>query len=164
MAYTARQRNVGTFNIDYHSEVDDRRYVGSFTCKKLSIRDMTVIGVRKAQLNGGLHYTANNPGHGVDADTDQLNGWLAHLEVCLLQTPKWWNLDEISDFDLVFKVYEEVMNFENTFLGRGNRGTASREGPGGTGEGDSSQAEDQADVAGTSRRLVEQEVQSALKP
>jgi hypothetical protein len=98
--------------------MDDRLYKGKFVSKKLSIRDLAVLGVRKAQLNGGMHHDQENPGHGVDVQTDEFNNMVAHLELSILEAPKWWNLDEITDIDLVAKVYREVIEFENKFLGR----------------------------------------------
>jgi hypothetical protein len=159
----ARQKTIHTFTIDFTSEIDDYRYQGSFSCKKLSIYDTSALGVRKAQLNGGMHHDPNNPGRGVDEDTDEYNSMVAHLELALTVTPPWWDLHKISDNDLVLAVYREVATFENTFLGRKRHAEAD------TGLLDSSEGTGDRDVspANTVRELgevVEREVSSALEP
>lgn len=105
-----------TIHIDYKSYVNDYHYIGDFVAKKLTIRDLSALGVRKAQLNGGMHYSDSNPGQGVDAFTDETNGMIAHLELAIVTAPPWWKLDEILDTDLLMKVYKEVLDFENSFL------------------------------------------------
>lgn len=114
----ARQLQTKTFSIDYNSDVDDDRYMGSFTTKKLSVADSAALGVRKAQLNGGMHHNPDKPGYGIDEETDQFNGMIAHLQICIVNAPKWWDLTKVSDVGLVSEVYKEVVLFENSFHNR----------------------------------------------
>lgn len=151
-----------TFTIDFLSEEDGRRYSGQFTTKKLTIRDMTQLGVRKAQLCGGLHYDPLNPGQGLDFSTDQINGMLAHLEVSLTQAPAWWNLDELTDIDVLAAVHKEVVSFENNFPRRG--ATAEGSGPGGSGQESSPQAASQSDAPRDPQQVVGEQVQASLEP
>ena len=160
----ARQKLLHTFSIDHLSDADDRRYIGSFTSKKLTIRDLATIGVRKTQLNGGFHHDVNNPGRGVDESTDEFNSMLAHLEISIVKKPEWWNLDEVTDMELIGKVYKEVLTFENSFLGRGGVESADGDGLGGSGEGDSTPETPQSELAGSPREVVDSEVQAALEP
>ncbi|NJL53732.1 hypothetical protein HC928_00405 [bacterium] len=127
----------------------------------MSIRDLAALGVRKAQLNGGMYYNDESPGRGVDESTDTFNSMIAHLEVAIKDAPPWWDLDKIADVDLVSKLYQEVLKFENSFL---VRGTAGNKGSGQSGEGNSTKNVAQADDAGGARQVVEQEVQAALEP
>lgn len=160
MTLNARQKQFHTFSIDIYSEVDEKRYTGSFTIKKMGIRDLAAMGVRKAQLNGGMHYDAENPGRGVDESTDNMNNMIATLEVTVKKAPEWWDLDNITDWDVVGKVFQEVVSFENSFLSRkADRALDGRDGEG-SGEGDIPPA----DNAGGPRHVVGAEVQTALEP
>lgn len=164
-AYKARQKLLHTFHINHLSDVDGRRYEGDFTTRKLTIRDLAALGVRKTQLNGGFHHDADNPGKGVDEQTDEFNNMLAHLEMALVKKPDWWNLDEVTDLELMGRIYKEVITFENSFLGRGGRNAAEgNEGHGGGGEGDSSSSSTETDPAGKPSEVVDSEVQSSLEP
>lgn len=160
MPTNARQKKVHTFNIDFYSEVDDKRYTGTFTIQKMGIRDLAALGVRKSQLNGGMYYDDEKPGHGVDEHTDNANNMIATLEIAIKKAPAWWDLDKISDWDLIGEVYQEVVSFENSFLTRkvdraldGGDGERS-------GEGDLSQADDDGSIS----VVVDEEVQTALEP
>ncbi len=156
----ARQDLTKTFTIDYNSEQDGMRYKGTFTIKKLSIRDLAALGVRKAQLNGGMYYNDSTPGRGVDEQTDDFNNMIAHLELSIKDSPDWWNLDQITDVELLGFVFKEVMDFENTFLAR----KASRKIAGGNGNGSSQADLQEANTAGGPRSVVVEEVQTALEP
>jgi len=160
MTVNARQKLLHSFTIDYLSDADDIRYKGSFTSKKLTIRDLAALGVRKAQLNGGMHHDMENPGRGVTAETDDFNNMIAHLELALVEVPKWWDLDKIVDLNLVALVYKEVIKFENSFLKR-NRGG---EDAGGASDGNSSSDVQETHAEGAARPVVGKEVSSALEP
>lgn len=156
----ARQKNLHTFSIDFASEIDDRRYTGKFTVRKLSIRDLAALGVRKAQLNGGMHFSADSPGRGVDESTDDFNNMISHLELSIKESPEWWNLDQISDVGLIGAVFKEVMEFEQSFLNRqARRALAGRDGEG-SGEGDLAPS----NATGAASTVVVSEVQAALEP
>ena len=103
------------FDIDYVSEMDGQRYEGKFTCKKLSIRDMGRMQVRKIELNGGYHYDEKNPGKGIDEMSDLTNMMISHLEVGLIQSPVWFNLEELYDVGLISEVFKRVAEFETSF-------------------------------------------------
>lgn len=156
----AKNSLTKTVNIDFVSSVDDVRYQGNFTIKKLNIRDLAAVGVRKAQLNGGMYYDSENPGRGVDEQTDSFNNMVAHLELAVKQAPTWWDLDKLSDMQLVGRVFKEVIEFENSFLRRSlERETADGSGSGGSSENISSTNTDSGP-----RAVVGSEVQAALEP
>jgi hypothetical protein len=151
-----------TFTFDFYSEASERRYTGAFTTKKLSIKDMTLVGVRKVQLSGGMSFNPLQPGQGIDFATFQINGMIAHLEVALTETPKWFNLDELIDIEIMSKVFEEVIAFENNFPARGsNAGEGGRER---RGEGSGEAQESGSDRPGNDPQVVAGEVQASLEP
>lgn len=156
----ARQELTKTFSIDYNSEQDGMRYKGSFTIKKLAIRDLAALGVRKAQLNGGMYYDESTPGRGVDSSTDDFNNMIAQLELAIKEAPEWWNLNQITDVELLGLVFKEVVSFENSFLAR----KASGEKSGRDGDGSGKANVQKADAAGGPRAVVGEEVQAALEP
>lgn len=162
---SARQHLLATFSIDYVSDQDDFRYTGNFTTKKLSIADMAALGVRKTQLNGGYHYSEGTPGMGVDAETDDFNAMIAHLEIALQDFPVWWDLSNISDIDLLGKVFQEVISHENSFLERRRRTDPTGEGsPNGAGEGDSPDSAEGPRAGGVAGEMVDKEVLASLEP
>ena len=160
MTIKAKQKNVHVFSIDYQSDQDETRYQGKFTIKKLSIRDIAAMGVRKAQLNGGMHYDPAHPGRGIDKDTDENNAMIAHLELSIKDAPSWWNLDVITDTGLIVTVFQEVMTFEQTFLSRQSDGALARI----SGEGGSSTTVPQTNHAGSVVPVVVEKVQASLEP
>lgn len=149
-----------TFNVDVLT--DRRRYTGTFTTKKLSIHDLTQLGVRKVQLNGGMHYDKDNPGQGIDEGTDELNTMIAHLSLAVTEAPDWWNLDDLTDLSVLTNVYKEVISFENRFLGR--RKAPAGEGSGGSSQEDSQEAQGEANATGASQQVVGGQVQASLEP
>lgn len=160
MSFDTKNSLIKTFAIDFTSEVEDRRYQGSFTIKKLGIREMGALGVRKAQLNGGMYFDSENPGRGVDEQTDSFNNMIAHLEIAIKAAPDWWNLDKLSDPQLIGKVFQEVLEFENSFLRR----KSDRDADNGSGAGSSQEAVSQTNANRGTVTLVGKEVQSALEP
>lgn len=166
---TARQKLFKTFSIDYTSPVDDRRYIGKFTTKKLTISDVATLGVRKAQLNGGMHHDASSPGMGVDAATDNLNSMIAHLDVCLEEVPEWWNLADITDADLLALVFEEVVKHESSFhrsAGERNQLRGSEDGDDALASSEDVGTADQEEAHHDRERgqVVDKEVPASLEP
>lgn len=151
------QKTAHVFQIDHDSESDDMGYHGTFSCKKLSVRDYSKIQVEKSRLNGGMHHDPEKPGYGVSEDTDGLNHMFAHLKVSLTSTPDWWDLDTIGDMELVTKVYAEVATFEATFRNRGNVPDRSS-----TEEGSSTSSGPVS--GGDAGQVVGEEVPAALQP
>jgi hypothetical protein len=97
------------FHVDYTDPETSRQYGGDFTVKRLNIGDMRQVGIRRAQLNGGLSEES------LDRNISYVNAMLAHLEIALVKTPDWWKPQEMYNADVVADVYQEVMLFEETF-------------------------------------------------
>lgn len=163
MTTKARQKNTHVFTIDIFSEVDEVRYQGTFTCKKLTIADLGAVGVRKAQLNGGMYYDPQRPGHGVDWQTDDWNAMIAECEVAITVAPKWWSLNSISDSEVLQKVFQEVNDFQNSFLNR-RREASEANGRVDGDEEDSSGDTEESYNRGSVRAVVDKEVLTALEP
>lgn len=160
---TARQKTTHTFTVDIASEEDDRRYSGSFTVRRLSVRDQGKLQVRKVQLNGGSHYVPESPGVGVPREVDTFHYMLAHLEISVVSAPPWWDLDAITDISVVQAVFQEVISFEESFLGR-NRREADGGDAGRGREGNSAEKAPEANPVGGAGTVVVGQVQAALEP
>ena len=106
-----------TFHVDYHSEMEDKSYVGTFTVKKLTIGDLSQLGLLKAKLSDGFSYNESS-GRGIDDTTNALNEMLAHFQIALIQKPDWFVPDDLVDVGLLRVVYKEVASFEADFLNR----------------------------------------------
>ena len=103
-----------TFQLDFNSEIDKKRYSGTFTSRKLTVGDLSKLGLRKAQLSGGYSYDEES-GKGVDPATNLLNEMIAHCEISLLQKPEWFVPEDLTDLNLLQEVYQEVASFEANF-------------------------------------------------
>lgn len=156
--------NRKTFRFEYKAD-DGEVYSGQFTTKRLSIKDRGRIGVKKSQLMGGMYCVRddnNNPtGQGVDEDTDYLNAMIAHLEVCLEQSPEWFNLEELADISVVHAVYKEVMDFEMSFF-RSRDGRADSRGSEQVGNEGSSEKPQGTGPGNRPTPVVDEKVQAAL--
>ena len=103
-----------TFHIDVVSTVDSHRYQGSFTTKKLTMGDLSKMGMLKARMAGGFNHDPST-GQGLDAATNLLNEMIVHCNVALVQKPDWFDPENMSDVSVLQKVYEEVASFEANF-------------------------------------------------
>jgi 5'-3' exonuclease len=154
--------NLHTFSINFYSEVDDRRYQGTFTVRKLTIRDMTQLGVRRTQLCGGLHYSPSTPGQGLDIDTYTINSMVAQLEISLVKYPDWWNIDQLTDLAILSDIYKEVVSFENNFPGSGQRDKAAEHR--GSSQDSSEKTQDRTDHDRVVEQMVVGQVSASLEP
>jgi|3_EtaG_2_1085321.scaffolds.fasta_scaffold00110_32 hypothetical protein len=129
-----------SFSIDYQSEDSGDRYMGTFACKKLTIRDLSRLGHRKAELCGGHSYNPET-GKGIDPGTAMLNEMIAHCEIALISKPEWFDPENMTDLEVLNLVYKEVAAFEVNFRGDepqveespfngGGKVTSSSESPG----------------------------------
>ena len=153
-----------TFNINFFSEEEQKRYEGTFTCKKLSVRDMSQQAVKRTQLNGGYHYDADNPGCGIDFSSDRLNAMLAHLFVAVTSSPTWWDLDEIEDIELLTTVYQEVLDFENSFRRQQENSDTQTEQQSSSSQTSGEKKATSPDRSGAVTEVVGGKVQAALEP
>lgn len=155
-----------TFTIDHLSDDDGKRYTGQFTCKKLSIMDQSRIQVRKAQLSGGLFCVRDDTGiptgKGLDEEAEFLNLMIAELDTLLVQKPQWWDLDQITDQDLMLAVYKEVSSYENSFRRSNNAQNTDSERSDHSSKNGSSPEHPQAVAGNNPTKVVGEEVQAAL--
>jgi hypothetical protein len=148
------------FEFSYTSPIDNEVYEGRFAVKKLSIKDLGRLGVRKTQLNGGFHHVEDQPGAGIDAETDWINTMIAHLELAVVQHPDWFNIELVYDAGLLGELYKKVAEFENAFFrSRRNRDVGS-----GGGENAGSSESERSGPAGHVEEVGGGEVPPSLEP
>ena len=152
------------FTVNYKSEIDDKTYNGTFSTKKLSVRDVAQLNVKKSQLNGGFYHDPDNPGVGLDSGTDDLNHMFAHLELAVVDRPDWWDLSEIGDMEVIALVYKEVAEFENSFFKRrqGHKTDGSQHD--GRDQTGSPQSGSEANPVESLAEVVGEEVPASLEP
>lgn len=152
--------NTHTWNFHHVSSMDGKTYEGQFTCKKLSIMELSRLGVRKTQLNGGFHYSEAKPGVGVEEHIDSMNSMIAHLELAVIQAPVWFNPEYLYDPEVIQAVYVEVVKFENSFF----RPQRSVPQPGGSGSDDRSGAGKESGSVGRVAQVGGVQVSDSLDP
>lgn len=154
-----------TFTIDYLSDATGDKYTGAFTSKKLSILDQAKISRRKSELCGGMFCVrdddGNPTGQGIDEWSEVQARMIAILEVALVQKPQWWDLDVLYDEELLGKVFEEVMLFENTFRRRAGTSNPSEVGDGSS-QGDSQGTHTEANNISNAPQVVDEKVSASL--
>lgn len=150
-----------TFVIEHVSEQEQQTFRGQFTSKKLSMMDRSKINVRKAQLNGGMYAVRDDEGRptglGIDEETEYLNYMIAFLEVVLIDKPVWWKMEDLSDDDLVLKVFQEAMKFENSF-----RKSKTNDGSVGSSAGSSEAQYTETNAGSPIKKMVDKEVLASL--
>lgn len=113
-----RQEARYTFRFAYTGK-NGRFWEGQFTSVIPTIKTRQMIGVLRAQMGGGVPYSA------LDPYIDNLNYVIAHLTFMLDTNapdfPEWAkDLRNVDDPEVVFALWnEEVQPHEATFLGRG---------------------------------------------
>ncbi len=152
--------NTKMFNIDIVSE--GTRLQGTFVCKRLSIMDRSRVNARMLQLNGGFHVTEDNPSMGPTDFMDNINSAIATLEVALVKAPAWWNLDNISDINVLAAVTKEVTAFENSF--RPGWSPEVENGSVQSGQGERGAQSAASNNAGSATAVVGKEVSDSLEP
>ena len=129
--------------------------------------DQNRINKKKAELCGGLYCVRDDngvpTGQGIDEYSELQNYVLAILSVVLVKgaTPSWWNLEELSDQELVHKVFLEVQKFENSFRRRGGDSAGNGQHSGSSQEG-GTQTHQAANAGKPVEKMVDKEILSAL--
>jgi len=86
----------------------DAEYVGTFKFHHPSVMERMQIGVLKAQMLQGLEGR-------VDVITDNIAHMSSTLEVVMEENPTWFVLSDISDYEILDGVYEEYVQWYNSF-------------------------------------------------
>lgn len=106
------------YNFEFsYKDAHGKVWTGTFTNTVTSIKMQRLIGRYRAELNLGTPFTM------LDPVTSELNMILAHLGFSLkvdANPEGHWahDLEALEDFNVLYKLYEEVMAHEATFLGR----------------------------------------------
>ncbi len=153
--------NTKVVNVEILDEALGERFSGTFTVKRLTIRDNSTISARRVQLNGGMHVGEN--GVGIDPETNGLNHMLATLEVAIVAAPKGFSVDELVSLPYMAAIYKEVDAFQDTFLrGRKSNENVGREDR--QSQERSVQTPTSAQGQGSSGEALATEVQYSLDP
>jgi len=92
----------------YRFSIDKNGFKGEFTIKYQSLMDRMKIGTLRAKYLGDMQ-------NKVDIHTDNIAYMCATLETLLIEKPKWFNLEILDDYSVLEAVYEEYMNWANSF-------------------------------------------------
>lgn len=145
-----------TFTIDFRSEQDNRTYSGIFVVKRPTILDQAIIEAEKSKILGGRYYDSEHPGLGVPEFASQIAEAVAYLRVVCLSTPEWFNAGNLTDAELLFKIYEEARRID-PFRGNAPAEKANVDGKDG---GDSNQKHIGTNAANLLADMVDEEVQN----
>lgn len=114
----AMQERSYTFQFRFPKDpAKPAQYEGTFTSTVPNVRKMQQIGILRAQLNAGL------PPSALDGLTNTINMAVATLMFTLdtekPDFPPWArDLRNLDDVDVITAIYEEVVEHQQTFLGR----------------------------------------------
>ena len=98
-------------------------------------------------------------GQGIPEEVESVNHMLSYLEVAIVQKPDWFKLDLITDQNVLFKIWEEVLDGERTFRGLTKEGTNAS----GTSEASSNSKPSEAKSTNNVKKVVGKEVSEALE-
>lgn len=110
------------FEITAQGEETGLNWTGSFTYRRPSLQERSMIDVMRARLNGDL-YT-------IDGDVKAFNEAISHLKFTLKDMPQWW-IDQdfggaMYDANVVVAVFEKCMAFEATWRASIHGGDAQK--------------------------------------
>ena len=94
------------FSIDY-TDLQGNKFEGFFTVHRPTIGEKIRIGVLDSRLRQELD---------VDIYTGNMSYMVATLLVVVDHSPDWWKPAQIYDFDLLAKVYNTYIKWNNTFF------------------------------------------------
>lgn len=96
-------------HVTYTDDESGNTFGGAFVIRRMNIGQMSQMAVTKAEMNGGM------PDDSIEPAMRHLNTIRAHLRHAIVKAPEWWKPDEFYSGDILMEVYEEVMNFEESF-------------------------------------------------
>lgn len=103
------------FTIEVEGEVTKKRFIGDFVCKVPRRKELCLIDKHRAFLNGPLVDQ-------LSPDTLRFHHMVSYLRYTLVDSdcPKWWKEAdlgyELYDENVVKAVYDEVLNFETSWI------------------------------------------------
>ena len=110
-------RDSKTYSFEKTLSMVGEQKTGTFVAKYMGIGARLKLGTIRAKLLDGA------PIQSVDTITDDLAYMIAYLSVALIKTPKWFNYDEIDDYQDIRDLYLEVYNFMQNFRGKNESNT-----------------------------------------
>ena len=101
-----------SFYIDFYSEMEGKQYRGNFSIRRPNLIDLTTIAAKKSEMVGGKYYDPDRPGCGIPLYAESLSEAISFLQVCLVDAPEWWDEGNITDQELLFKIYMEAKEID----------------------------------------------------
>ena len=101
-----------TFQVKVEGKAGGQVYEGTFTYKRPTIRQKSLISKLAAKLNEDIKY--------LDEDTKFLHQIIASLHHTLVEAPAWWKKSdsglELYDFNVILDIYKECEKFEDEWF------------------------------------------------
>lgn len=101
-----------TYVFEKTLSIGGQKKSGSFTAKYMGVGARLRLGAIRAKLLDGA------PSQSVDVLTDDIAYMIAYLTVALINTPSWFNYDDLDDIGDLRGLYMEVYKFVNSFRGQ----------------------------------------------
>lgn len=98
-----------TKEIEFETKIQGKDVKGTFLVKFPSLRDRIAIETKLSQLIAGAD--VNN----IKTKTYLLAEAICYLERLIVKKPDWFNLEIIDDPDTITSLYNEVLDFINSF-------------------------------------------------
>ncbi len=100
-----------TFDIDWVHPRSKKRFSGLFTNKILTLQDQVSVGNLRSVLTNSL------PVDSLDGETATLSMAQAHMGYSLVVKPKWFDPTQLHSAQLLYMVYDKVLEHEKFFRG-----------------------------------------------
>lgn len=157
--------NVNQFMINYKSEDTGEMFEGNFSCRRQSIIDKSRINRRRSELAGGYYCVKDENGNPTGQGIDESSEWFCYavavLETVIETSPDWYDLDKVYDDGLIFSIFKEVMDYENSFR-RSRRVADSEQEVGRSGENSSTEKSQNTHTSNNPTQVVDRQIQDAL--
>lgn len=110
-------RDSKTYSFKKSLSVEGVKQEGTFVARYMGIGARLKLGTIRAKLLEGA------PIDSVDTMTDDIAYMIAYLSVALVKTPKWFNYDNIDEYQDLRDLYMEVYNFMTNFRTKNEQDT-----------------------------------------
>lgn len=108
---------VSDSSIKTHSfYVDVQGMEGEFTVKYPALMDKVRIGTIRARMTDGV------PSEALDVVTDNISFMSATLEVVVVKSPSWFNINTLEEYEILETVYNKYQEWVSTFRNKPKQG------------------------------------------
>lgn len=110
-----------TYVFEKTLSIGGQKKSGSFTAKYMGVGARLRLGAIRAKLLDGA------PSQSIDVLTDDIAYMIAYLTVALINTPSWFNYDDLDDIGDLRELYMEVYKFVSSFRGQNEQNSNARD-------------------------------------